>query len=267
MAGDTKIDWTDKTFSPWIGCTRVSPGCRHCYAEAQNNHWGWVAGWGPKVDRRRTAPSTWKQPMAWNREAGRLGIRYRVFPSLCDPFDDHPSIKPEWRADFWQLIRDTPNLIWQILTKRPENWPTMMPTAFPDNLPNIRLGCTMEDQERYLARIDDVISAHEMGWPTFVSLEPLLGPIAFDPGHLRHIRQMLVGGESGSDARICNIGWIRSIVRQCRGASVPVFVKQLGALALSEEGVSMRGEHRIFHPKGGDPAEWPEDLRVREAWQ
>ena len=140
---DSKIEWTDHTFNPWEGCTKVSPGCANCYAETRNARWagGKAPNWGKGAPRRRTSASLWKQPLKWNRESteraeeakrncgnyyvmerGWLPYRRpRVFcASLADWLDDEVPI--EWLADLLELIRLTPNLDWLLLTKRPENW-------------------------------------------------------------------------------------------------------------------------------------------------
>ena len=159
MAENSAIEWTDHSFNPWIGCTRVSPGCVHCYAEtlADKRH-GWVA-WGPKGNRKRTAPANWRKPLTWNRRAEREGVRYRVFcASLADVFDPHPSIPQEWRAELWALIQETPSLDWQLLTKRPENVMRMVPALWQVEFPpNVWIGTSVEDQERADERIPELV--------------------------------------------------------------------------------------------------------------
>ena len=109
MGQDSAIEWTDHTFNPWIGCQKVSPACDHCYAETMVN--GRMAG--NFAERRRTAPSNWKQPLAWNRKAEREGRRARVFcASLADVFDKSRGVLEDWRIELWRLIRATPHLDW-----------------------------------------------------------------------------------------------------------------------------------------------------------
>ena len=116
MAENSKIEWTDHTFNGWIGCTKVGPGCDHCYAEQLATTRLGVA-WGAGAPRRRTAPSTWAQPRRWNNRAVKLGIRQRVFcSSLADVFDNE--VPREWREDLFELIRTTPALDWLLVTKR-----------------------------------------------------------------------------------------------------------------------------------------------------
>ena len=88
MGENTKIEWAHHTFNPWYGCQKVGPGCDHCYAEGWAKRSGLVQ-WGPGTERRRSSSANWKKPLAWNAEAERLGIRYRVFcASLADVFDN-----------------------------------------------------------------------------------------------------------------------------------------------------------------------------------
>ena len=195
--------------------------------------------------------------------------RPRVFcASLADVFDNQVPV--EWRYDLFSLIAATPNLDWLLLTKRPENIAKLFPSVYTDEpvFPNVWLGVSVEDQQRK-DRIDWLRKT-----PTavrFLSLEPLLEHLgALD---LTGISWVIVGAESGPGARPCDIGWIRSIVAQCKAAGVACFVKQLGARAF--DGHSL---HKQIHGaacdgnlylklkdrKGGDMAEWPEDLRVRE---
>lgn len=137
---NSKIEWTDHTFNPWIGCTKVSPGCLNCYAESLNNRWGKGTNWGNGAPRKRTSKDYWKEPLKWNisqieREEQHkimLGFdlktgepltpgprRPRVFcASMADWLD--PEVPVEWRADLLTLIHRTQNLDWLLLTKRPE---------------------------------------------------------------------------------------------------------------------------------------------------
>src|SRR5262252_8256389 len=119
MGENTKIEWCSHTFNPWIGCQKVSPGCDHCYAEKQNAFRKWNGGtWGPHAPRKRTSDATWLGPRKWARRAS--GRRPRVFcASLADVFDN--KAPDDARGDLFNLIRDTHELDWLLLTKRPEN--------------------------------------------------------------------------------------------------------------------------------------------------
>ena len=136
MGAETKIAWCDRTFQPWIGCQRVSPGCQHCYAEAFDKRVGGAtisetsAGvtmthkalrWGPTAPRTRTSAAYWRQPLAWDKAAAQAGVRSRVFcASLADVFEARLELV-EWRTQLLDLIARTPHLDWLLLTKRPEN--------------------------------------------------------------------------------------------------------------------------------------------------
>ncbi len=236
MGENSSIEWTDHTFNPWTGCTRVSPGCQHCYAESWAKRSN-IVGWGPKAPRRRTSAAAWKKPRQWNAEAAREGVRMKVFvASLADIFDDHASIEPEWRWDLWKLIHETPCLDWLMLTKRPENWPTFLPVSEPSGaFANLRLGVTIEDQARFNERGPVLQFAADIGWPTFVSYEPALGPVDWSPAlqpHAPAIGWMIAGGEQGP--RPCHPAWIRSTEEQCRAAGVPFLLKQWGTWLVGE---------------------------------
>ena len=129
MAENSGIEWTHHTFNPWIGCTKVSAACDHCYAEAWDARGlqGLSTRWGPHASRTRTSAANWQKPITWNRKAASEGRRYRVFcASLADVFDNHGSITSGWRGDLWHLIARTPHLDWLLLTKRPQNITKML---------------------------------------------------------------------------------------------------------------------------------------------
>jgi protein gp37 len=255
MAENSKIEWCDHTFNPWMGCTRVSPGCQHCYAETMMDHRYGKVKWGPQGKRIRTAKQYWKQPLKWNNtlwvecdvcgfrqvfdEHGRCPecqhpmvatmrrVRQRVFcGSLCDVFEDRPDTFL-WRDDLFQLIEQTPNLDWLLLTKRPEN----VKRSLPDN---VWVGTSVEDQKFANKRIIELMKIPAT--VRFLSCEPLLGPLDLS-GYLKcltgdyetpMISWVICGGESGPDARPMNPDWVRSLRDQCLEADVPFFFKQWG---------------------------------------
>lgn len=222
MAENSKIEWTDHTFNPWIGCQKVSPGCDHCYAESLSTRYGWTT-WGPHGERKRTAESNWKKPRMWARVARGTGNRPRVFcASLADVFDNQAPA--EWRHDLFLLIHDTPELDWLLLTKRPESAYRMMPVG---EWPNVWLGTTCEDQERADRRIPHLTDSRIKVARRFLSCEPLLGPIKFKAEHLTGLDWIICGGESGHGARMMEPAWAESIRDQCRNAGVWFFMKQM----------------------------------------
>jgi protein gp37 len=182
----TSIEWTATlapdgklragyTFNPWWGCIRVSPGCEHCYAESQAKRYGHDI-WGPAstTPRRFFGDKHWSEPLKWNRDALALGMRLKVFcASFADVFEDNDSLIPH-RERLWEVIAETPQLDWLVLTKRPENIHEMMPDRF---WPNVWLGTSAENQHYYNTRVPILIENTRRVPVLFVSAEPLLGPI------------------------------------------------------------------------------------------
>lgn len=239
MGANSNIEWTHHTFNPWIGCVKVSPACKNCYAETYDQRWNEGAHWGPNTPRRRTTKANWKKPIAWNKQCAAQGIRQRVFcASLADVFEDHPDLQP-MREDLWKLIEATPHLDWLLLTKRPENVNTMFPPLLPDN---VWIGTTVENQEQANKRIPELIKIPAA--VRFLSCEPLLGPVdinaktvfgndvqrtqSFLNGSNPYIDWVIAGGESGPNARPSHLDWILSLRDQCMAAEIPFFFKQWG---------------------------------------
>lgn len=221
MAENSKIEWCHHTFNPWVGCTRISPACDHCYAESWAKRTGSPELW--QGDRRRTASGNWKQPVKWNALAAAAGRRDRVFcASLADVFDNQ--IPPPWRTDLFRLITATPALDWMLLTKRPQNIGKMIEGFWSHGLPtNVWAGTTIEDRARlvnadHLRRVPAAIR--------FLSIEPLLEDLG--ELNLAGIHLVIVGGESGPGARPMHPAWVRSIRDQCAAAGVAFLFKQWG---------------------------------------
>jgi protein gp37 len=221
VAENSKIEWTDHTFNPWIGCQKVSPGCDRCYAESLATRYGWTT-WGPHGERKRTSDATWRKPRQWAKAARGSGKRPRVFcASLADVFDNQADAN--WRRDLFLLIHETPELDWLLLTKRPENLHRMFPTG---EWPNVWLGTTCEDQERADRRIPLLLEQKRVG-RHFLSCEPLISEITFEPEHLLGLDWIVVGGETGRGARMMQSWWAEHIKAQCEAAGVWFFMKQM----------------------------------------
>lgn len=338
------IEWTDVTWNPVLGCSRVSPGCDNCYAigtahrKMQPSHVG-LTKMRPKNAARpgmdwtgvvRCLPERLARPLPW-RKPRRIFVN-----SMSDLF--HPAVPFEFIAAVLGVIASKPSHTFLVLTKRdprpffawvceqaatPKYRTTSCPEGFvimdaaavhvplglggpgPWPLPNLHLGVSAEGAATFAERVPWLLeSPAAVRW---VSAEPLIGPLgdlcpwlphAFNrephcewcedcvsPGpterwqrtradnHGAFLDWVVVGGESGPGARACNVDWLRSVVRQCHEAGVPVFVKQLGAMyedpANGIAGAAVKDPElmrvtRLVSRKGSDPTEWPIGLRVRE---
>lgn len=267
----SKIEWTDHTFNPWWGCQRVSPGCVNCYAESTDARWNADdPHWGPTAPRKMMSAAHWRKPLKWDRAAAALGVRHRVFcASMADVFEllpiDHPSREDvlHARKQLWQLIRQTPNLDWLLLTKRPENF-VILPWRMAGTSPwkNVWLGVTAENQEYAEKRIPILIA--NQAARKFVSYEPALEAVDFDPPDCQYgcserlgrewhlvdgtafcthcdaemgfgawldplnggIDWVIAGAESGPGARPMDEAWVRRARDQCQQAGTSFFYKQ-----------------------------------------
>lgn len=263
MGEQSKIGWTDHTFNPWLGCSKVSAACQFCYAEAWAKRSGLVT-WGDSAARRRTSESNWRQPIKWNHEALVTGQRRKVFcASLADVFEDRPELT-SWRKELFALIRVTPQLDWLLLTKRPENVLRMMSECFPRGCDRyvrdyLSIGTTVESQDQ-ARRIDYLMNCRAWARVLFLSVEPMLGPLdlfdwlhAVDMG-MGHdynvgINWVIAGGESGPKHRPLNLDHVRDLRDQCLDANVPFFFKQHGGARPETGGCELDGREWKQFPK------------------
>jgi len=237
MGQHTEISWTESTWSPWWGCRETSPACQNCYAKRLSHRFGSDC-WGDEP-RLMLSEAHWRKPLAWNRKAEREGRIIPVFPSMCDPFEDRPELV-EPRGRLFGLIRKTPNLLWLLLTKRPENIKECLiagATAFQGGSvirPNVALGITVESPD-FLWRIAEVLKVPAA--LHFVSAEPMLGGLDLRPwlpvdtiGEVEMeplIRWVIAGCESGPKRRPTDIAHIRSLRDQAVSAGIPFMLKQM----------------------------------------
>lgn len=304
---NTKIQWCDHTFNPWIGCTKVSPACDNCYAEQMAARFN-MAKWG-NDERVLTSQGSWKNPKRWDkRTAGifkaweraksmrrmtdkqleSIGFIKPVNPkvfcgSMCDVFDNQ--VPQRWREYLFSLIEETPHLDWLLLTKRIANANTYIRAhiaelkdpiadhwATPDNIWVGATVCNQEEANRDIPKLLDTPAAKR-----FLSIEPMLGAIDLtrwlewagldtdrglsNPG----IDWVIVGGESGRNARPLHPLWVTSIRDQCKAAGVPFFFKQWGEWAPRYDGW-------FTLPSGEDLAtvdpqckRWPHVIRLTES--
>lgn len=234
MGDKTGIEWTDATWNPVVGCSRVSTGCDNCYAigqaarlvamaesQGQDTPYAGTVADGDWTGVVRTVPDRLDQPLRWKRPR-------RIFVnSMSDLF--HPDVPAGFIADVFSVMRDTPQHTYQILTKRPQRMRSLVSASYAgwdEVLPNVWLGTSIET-DQYTFRAD-----HLRQTPArvrFLSLEPLLGPLpSLD---LEDIGWVIVGGESGSRARTMHPDWVRDIRDRCVDAGVPFFFKQWGEWA------------------------------------
>lgn len=256
MGENAKVAWTDHTFQAWWGCTKVSPGCTNCYADSLDRRIHGGEHWGPKASRKIFGDKYWNNPRRWNKKAAKEGKRFRVFcSSMADVFEIHMladmnAKMDECRARLWELIRETPNLDWLILTKRPENF-NLLPEVFE----NVWLGVTTENQEEANRRLPLLLQQPAV--VRFASYEPALDLVDFTSlpdgswwdaegagyynalrgfswqsnGDLGlsggpHLDWVIVGAESGTGRRPMDEDWVRNTRDACTLADVAFFYKQ-----------------------------------------
>lgn len=243
MARTSPIEWTDATWNPWMGCEKVSPGCAHCYMYREQRQYGH----DPAALRR--SKTKFDEPLRWTSR------RYVFTCSWSDWF--HPGADA-WRAEAWSIVRATPHLTYQILTKRPELIVERLPDDWGMGYDNVWLGVSVENS-RFTWRAE--VLAEIPSRMRFVSAEPLLGSLYVEGGRKRPldlaaIDWVIVGGESGPGARAMDVTWARELADACTATGTAFFMKQLGAVA----GRALGGRDR----KGGDLGTFPDGLRRRE---
>ena len=212
MGKVSKISYVDSSWSPWVGCTKVSEACKFCYAEALETRYGHDFS-----TLRRASDATFNAPLKWKEPR-------RIF--VCELSDFFHPDADEWREEALGVMERAQQHTYLILTKRPERaFVERLPSSFVDYW----LGTTTENQECFDGRVEPLLTLdHSRLW---ISAEPLLGPINFentlvDTVYGPHVAHVVVGAESGPNRRECKVEWIEDIVDQCRRAQVPVYVKQ-----------------------------------------
>lgn len=232
MSEKTIIAWTDRTWNPWRGCTKVSPGCKNCYMFTAQSRYG-------RNPAEVVRTKTWGDPIKWQRGAAAAKRQERVF--TCSWSDWFHADADGWRDDAWDVVRRCPNLIFQILTKRPERIADHLPSDWP--LENVWLGVSIE-RDDYCGRAD--VLRHIPATIRFISAEPLLGPLpSLD---FTEIHWLIVGGESGSGYRPMEIDWARELRAKATNKGVAFFYKQ-SAAPRTEMGVELDGEIVREYPR------------------
>lgn len=272
MGEQSAISWTDHTWNPWIGCTKVSPACDNCYAEAWAKRYG-RAEWG-NHPRQRTSAGTWRAPHKWAKETPGAFV---FCASLADIFDNQ--VDPEWRKDAFAVMRMTPSLTYLLLTKRPQNIEKLSPDGLP---PNAAIGCTVVTQREAERDVPVLLDAKKAMKPAFafLSIEPMLDAIdltdlqtqshadlnAFTgrgiwPGakayadsinatkcYTAKLDWVICGGESGPKARPIQADWVRGLRDQCELHDVPFHFKQWGGFTAKAGGKEIDGREWCERP-------------------
>src|SRR6476620_10775199 len=232
MSDHTKIEWTDATWNPVRGCTKITPGCTHCYAATFAERFRGVSGhpYEQGFDLR-LVPEKLRDPFLWT-------TRKRVFVnSMSDLF--HVDVPDDYILRVARVMATANWHTYQVLTKRSERMAELLRTklAFAAELPHIWWGVSVENQKHGLPRIDHLRAAPAA--VRFLSVEPLLEDLG--TVDLTGITWVIVGGESGPGARPMQEEWVRNIKDQCLAAEVPFFFKQWGGVRKSEAGREMDG--------------------------
>jgi len=244
MGKQSTIQWTDATWNPHHGCQKVSEGCKYCYMFRDKERYGVDPTTVMKSKSMFTAPLKWKEPR-------------KVF--TCSWSDFFIEEADSWRPELWEIIKATPHLTYQILTKRPARIEECLPADWGNGYPNVWLGVSVENQAETTrcAILDEIPAAVR-----FISVEPLLSEISLEPVFSRYdFHWVIVGGESGNNTgkyrfRKCEMDWIAAIVDQCHTYQVPVFVKQLGTY--------LAQQHDLSDRHGGEMNEWPQNIQIRQ---
>lgn len=236
MSAKSAIEWTEFTWNPVTGCTKISPGCKHCYAEVMAERLkamgapGYEDGFKLRVHPDRLdQPLKRKRPTTW------------FVNSMSDLF--HEGIHLDFLDRIFDIVRQTPQHTYQILTKRPE----VAEEYFRNRTvpPNAWIGISVEDKKYGLPRID--VLRRIAAATRFLSIEPLLEDLgAFD---LSSIHWVIVGGESGPGARPMKPEWVESIERQCSASGTTFFFKQWGAWGADGKRRSKHANGRTFQGK------------------
>lgn len=243
MAEQTIIAWTDRTWNPWRGCTRVSPGCAHCYMFSAQERYGR----DPSIVTRT---KTWNDPIRWERDASIARRTERVF--TCSWSDWFHADADTWRDEAWALIRRCPHLTFQILTKRDDRMADHLPSDWGAGYPNVWLGVSIEN-DRFVSRADTLRRIPAV--VRFISAEPLLGPLpSLD---LSGIQWLIVGGESGVGYRPMDHAWVRALHVMATASGTAFFFKQ-SAAPRTEMGIYLDGQIARAYPM---TRRAPQDIR------
>lgn len=274
MGEITGIAWTDSTMNFWEGCTKVGPGCDNCYAAERDVRFHDGSHWGAGAPRRQMSQHTRNNPLRWQKGAAEFqrlrGHPQRVFcSSLADIFDNE--VPAEWRAEAFAMMEATPDLRWQLCTKRVSNVAKMVPDrwtapgGWPANVGLLITTVTAAEIARDVPRLLDLKDAYKLPW-VGLSVEPMIEDVV--PA-LKALRQgpelerigckitdldwVIFGGESGPNARDFYMMWALHGIAWCRHYGIAAFFKQMGARPHYASGTRIE----LKDKSGSDPSEWP----------
>ncbi len=257
MAEHSKIEWTDSTWNPVRGCTKVSPGCKHCYAEAFAERFRGVKGhpYEQGFDLR-LVPEKLTEPLLW--PAPRM-----VFVnSMSDLFQE--GVPDDYVIKVAKVMQAADWHTYQVLTKRSARMQKLLngKLSFAANLPHIWWGVSVEDKRYGIPRLEDL--RNSVATTRFLSVEPLLEDLgSLD---LSGIHWVIVGGESGPGARPLQRAWVECLRSQCRKASIPFFFKQWGGVRKKTTGRKLNGRTYDEYPPTANLASVPDrDTRMMMA--
>ena len=222
MGKESKIEWTDSTWNPWIGCSKISAGCTNCYMFREQERYG-----NDPTVIHMTKPRTFLSPLRWKEPR-------KIFVCSWSDFF-HPEVPSGWRERALKVMYQCPQHTFLVLTKRPENINKFVANTWWESCTNIWLGVTAENQETADERIPLLLEIPAS--KKFISCEPLLGPIDFERElgkWFNGIGWIIVGGESGNHWRPMKNTWVRSIRDQCYDYGVPFFMKQMAGRTKAE---------------------------------
>ncbi len=246
MAENTHIQWTKDTWNPWHGCKKVSAGCKYCYMYRNKERYGQSPTTVLRSKNNFREPLKWKEP----------GLVFTC--SWSDFFIDEAD---DWRPEAWEVIKNTPHLQYQILTKRPERIKDHLPFDWGDGYPNVWLGVSGEDEDTTFVRVKELLKVPAK--VHFLSAEPLLGDIVSERTIplLKDLAWVIIGGESGNNTgkylyRPMEKEWAERIISVCSDGGISCFFKQLGT--------SLSKKLRCSDRHGGEIDEWPLELQIRE---
>lgn len=233
----SNIEWTGRTWNPTTGCTKVSQGCKRCYAEKMHKR---LQGMGKKGYEKPFLAGAVEQPDRLDMPKKRKKPTTYFVNSMSDLF--HESVSLDFIDRVIGTICECPQHTFQVLTKRPEKmleWCNRYWGTTKYHIPNLWMGISAENQEAYDERMPAFSEVNAI--VKFLSLEPLIGPIDLTTQRIDRIDWAIVGGESGKGARCMDMGWVRVIAGQCEENHVDYFFKQFGSVMAKTLGLKKKG--------------------------